>query len=229
MSDEPQTCWDLVAGAANGDGDARRAFGELYLPIVETYIEQRWRGNGLLQDKDDAVQEVFVECFRDGGALEKVEQGKGSGFRGFLFGTTRNVAMRFERKAGSKLAENPAHTGFLDQIANDEDRLSRVFDREWARAIVRQAGDLQSRRAEARGGNALQRLEVLRRRFDDGMSVPDIAAELGESPELIHKWYARGRADFRECLRDVVSRHMREPIDPDGVEEECRRLLALLD
>lgn len=229
MSDGPRTCWDLVAGAAAGNSENRRAFGELYLPIVRLYLDRRWRGKPMARDLEDAVQEVFVECFRDGGALERADPDKSSGFRGFLFGITRNVASRFERKASADRAGNGLQTGFLEQIANDEPRLSRLFEREWARTVVREAGELQSRRANERGGNALKRLDVIRRRFEGGRSIPEIASELGESPDLVHKWAERGRQDFRDCLREIVASHMREPVPPESIEEECLRLLSLLE
>ena len=47
---------------------------------------------------EDAVQEVFVECFRRGGALEAVGAGRVPGFRAFLYGVIRNVARRFESR-----------------------------------------------------------------------------------------------------------------------------------
>ena len=71
MPDE--TCWTLVEDAAAGDDGARDAFARLYLPVVNAYLRARWAGNRLQGDVDDAAQEVFVECFREAEARERVD------------------------------------------------------------------------------------------------------------------------------------------------------------
>jgi DNA-directed RNA polymerase specialized sigma24 family protein len=65
---------------------------------VIRYLAARWRGSHLRPDLDDAVQEVFVECFRQGGALEAAGDGRVPSFRAFLCGVVRNVAHRFESR-----------------------------------------------------------------------------------------------------------------------------------
>ena len=68
MSDE--TCWTLIRDAAEDNPGAREVFAERYVPIVRRYFESRWgmRGGG---DVDDALQEVFVECFKDRGPCKE--------------------------------------------------------------------------------------------------------------------------------------------------------------
>ena len=48
---------------------------------------------------EDAVQDVFVECFRDEGALTKVNPDEpNSSFRKYLYVLVRNIARRVEDK-----------------------------------------------------------------------------------------------------------------------------------
>ena len=46
----------------------------------------KWHGHRLAQEIEDAVQHVFLECYRERGALDKVEAGRAGGFRAFLVG-----------------------------------------------------------------------------------------------------------------------------------------------
>jgi RNA polymerase sigma-70 factor (ECF subfamily) len=74
----------------------RQELARRYLGVVRAYLAARWRGAALRDDLDDAVQEVFVECFRQGGALEAAGADRVPSFRAFLYGVIRNVARRFE-------------------------------------------------------------------------------------------------------------------------------------
>ncbi|MBX9578727.1 MAG: hypothetical protein K2X87_00320, partial [Gemmataceae bacterium] len=71
-SPEP-TCWTLIRDAAGGDQAARDRFARVYLPVVRAYLVARWRAAPRPPDADDAAQDVFVECFRAGGLLEKAD------------------------------------------------------------------------------------------------------------------------------------------------------------
>src|SRR6516162_994703 len=155
MSTSESTCWTVIRAAAAGSLADRDELARRYLGVVRAYLAARWRGAGLRHDLDDAVQEVFVECFRQGGALEAAGAGRIPGFRAFLYGVVRNVARRFEIRpvrAAGPLPEVPAR----------EDSLSRLFDRSWAQAIMTQAAQLQKRQAAERDPAAVRRIELLR-------------------------------------------------------------------
>jgi RNA polymerase sigma-70 factor (ECF subfamily) len=104
-------------------------------------------------DLDDAVQEVVVECFRQGGMLEAAGAGRVSGFRAFLYGVLRNVVRRFETRPRRSAAPLP-------EIAGDEAGLSQLFERSWAQTIMAEAAQLQQRRAGERGPEAIRRVEL---------------------------------------------------------------------
>ncbi len=78
---ENSTCWFLIHGAAAGRKEDRDTFGQRYEPVIRAYLGARWRGTPRIEELDDAVQEVFVECFREGGVLDRVDSGRPGGFR----------------------------------------------------------------------------------------------------------------------------------------------------
>ena len=94
------TCWTVIRDAAGGDREARGLFAERYEGIVRAYFKARWRGTRHLRDLDDAVQDVFTECFRSGGVLDRLDPSRPGGFRAFLYGVIRIVALHFEAARG---------------------------------------------------------------------------------------------------------------------------------
>ncbi len=85
----------------------------------------------LLADLDDAVQEVFLTCFKTGGALDRLDPARP--FRPFFCGVVRNVARQRETRRARRKEQHPS-SGFEAEIEADEDGLSTVFDRAWALA-----------------------------------------------------------------------------------------------
>ena len=71
MTDPDVTCWTLIHDAADGNANARDQFARLYDPVIRAYLGNRWKHS--LHSVDDAVQDVFVELFKPGGALGKVD------------------------------------------------------------------------------------------------------------------------------------------------------------
>jgi RNA polymerase sigma-70 factor (ECF subfamily) len=226
MNDAQTTCWTLIRGAAQGDADERDAFARRYDPAIRAYLVARWERSALRQDVDDAVQEVFIECFKDGGALKKVTSDRPGGFRAFLYGVTRNVAMRYETKR-ARGRELQAPTGFHAAEADaTEDRMSQIFDRAWAQSIMQEAADLQSKQAVIAGDEALRRVELLRLRFGEGLPIREIAQRWSADPVLVHRAYSKARKEFKMSLLEVMSFYC--PGSAELAEEECNRLLALL-
>lgn len=226
MATAETTCWTVIRGAAGGDARDRGVFAQYYRGAVEAYLRARWGGKRIGQEVADAVQEVFVECFREGGALEKVDSDRPGGFRAFLYGVVRNVAMRYEQKAGRR-REEAGMSGVLSEQADTEDaRLSRVFDRAWAQSLMRQAAVRQAEVARDRGEDAVRRVELLRMRFQEGLPIREIAAVWGVDATQLHREYAKARKEFREALIEVVRFH--SPGSPGDVERESAALLAML-
>jgi DNA-directed RNA polymerase specialized sigma24 family protein len=210
------TCWTVIRAAAAGSIPDRDELARRYLGVVRASLGSRWRGSPLAQDLDDAVQEVFVECFRQGGALEAVGNGRVPNFRAFLYGVVRNIARRFESRPFRAIAP-------LSEVASEEAGLSRLFDRAWAEAIMAEAARLQRTQATERGAEAVQRVELLRLRFEENLPIRAIADRWGVEAAKLHHAYALARQEFRAALLQVVAFH-----HPAGSAELDREASALL-
>ncbi len=225
MSDE--TCWTLVEDAAEGTDGAREEFARAYLPVVKAYLASRWAGNALQNDVDDAAQEVFVDLIKPNGALSRVRRDHGDGgFRAFLYGVARNVARRYQERAGIRRRhEAPIGSTVARKPASD-DAPSQVFDKAWARTIMRSARERHARQAQAQDEQAVERVELLRLRFQKGLPIREIAARWDVDPAVVHRQYARARKEFAAALYETVASH--GDGDPAAVRRECGRLLGLL-
>jgi RNA polymerase sigma-70 factor (ECF subfamily) len=134
----------------------------------------------------------------------------------------RNVALRIEHAR----AQTDRRLDTVVDPPARERTLSEVFDQAWARALVRQASARQAARAREAGPEALQRVEILRLRFQEGLPIREIATMRSTDPVRVHRDYARARREFRAALVDVVAETM-PGTPPSDVEQECARLLGL--
>jgi RNA polymerase sigma factor (sigma-70 family) len=219
------TCWTVIQAAARGSSDDRDAFARRYGPVVRAYLAGRWRSDPNLQQLDDAVQDVFVECFKAGGVLEQVERGPG-GFRPYLYGVARNVALRIETKQARRREQPPTSDVDLNAVADSEAGLSRIFDRAWAKGILREAAERMRQQAEAKDTAAVRRVELLRLRFQRGLPVRAIAEHWQTDAATLHHEYAKARQEFKAALRAAVAYH--HPEAENSIDQECANLLACL-
>jgi RNA polymerase sigma factor (sigma-70 family) len=228
MEQRDSTCWTVIRDAAGGDRDARGLFALRYEPVVRAYLKARWRGSPRLQDLDDAAQEVFLECFRCGGVLDRLDPSRLGGFRAFLYGVIRVVAVRIEARPARAKDRAPPGDFDLQQVADDETRISVAFDRAWARAVLREAAERQAVQAREAGEAAVRRVDLLRLRFHEGLPVREIARRWGCDADAVHREYARARQEFKAALAAVVAYHHPESSSGE-VERECASLLSLFD
>ena len=220
MAESEATCWTLIHDAARGDAAARDRFGRVYQPVSRAYFAARWRGRPQSPSVDDAAQDLFVECFRAGGLLEKVDVDRPGGFRAFLLGAARNVARRHESRPRPN---NP----LPDEILADDTGPAEAFDKAWARALLREAAAVQEKSAEQSGTAAVRRVQLLRMRFHDGLPIREIAKRWGLDPAKLHHDYATARDEFRAALKEVVAFH--HPGAPPGeLDRLAAELLALV-
>jgi RNA polymerase sigma factor (sigma-70 family) len=216
------TCWTLIGAAVGGDVAARDEFARLYQPVARTYFAARWHTSPLRSAADDAVQDVFVECFKPSGVLGKANDSPGDGFRPFFHGVLRNVARRHEERQNA----DRSHRGRLQDAAADESSLGKAFDRAWAVSLLREAARVQ---AELAGDDERKRrrVELLRLRFQEGLPIREIAGRWDADPAKLHHEYATARDEFRSALHRVLTFHM--PTAPAAdVDAAGRELLRSL-
>jgi hypothetical protein len=104
--------------------------------------------------------------------------------------------------------------------------MSGAFDRAWAKALVREAAQVQESRARSAGEAACRRVELLRLRFHDGLPIREIASRWQMDNAVLHHEYAKARQEFKAALEEVVAFH--HPGPPEAIEQECANLLAML-
>lgn len=223
MGTSDSTRWSLIVGAARGNTADRERFAERYGSVVRAYLVARWRGTPCAGEVDDAIQEVFLDCFKDGGALLRADPSRPGGFRAFLFGIARNAARHVEtRRARSREQQR----GSSFDMPDDAPDHAAVFDRAWALSLVQQAGARHAEAAASDGDRGRRRVELLRLRFQDDLPIREIAKLWNEAPALLHREYARAREEFKRALLDVVAEH--QPGSPGEARREAVRLLGLL-
>jgi RNA polymerase sigma-70 factor (ECF subfamily) len=226
MSAPDTTCWTVIQAAAAGKGEERDAFARRYTSVIRAYLSARWHSSPLHGELEDALQEVFLECFRQGGVLERADRERPGGFRALLYGVIRNVALRFETQRGRNREGQPVGESDLDHVASPDDNLSRVFDRAWATALLREAAQLQAERAKQQGADAVRRVELLRLRFTEQLPIRAIAERWQADPAKLHHGYLKARQEFKAALSDVVAFH--HPGPPHEVNRACADLVSLL-
>jgi RNA polymerase sigma-70 factor (ECF subfamily) len=216
----------LIENAAAGDPNARAEFSSRYLHVVRAYLCARWRNRLSGDELEDAIQDVFVECLREGGVLQSVRASGDGSFRQYLFGTVRNIALRIEGARARRLDAPDGEAPPPESIPQTETSLSRVFDRAWAVAILRQAADEQARVARERGPDYVRRVELLKQLFHEGRTIAELAASWQIDAVFLHREYARARREFERALRTVTSFH--HPESPEAALRECRELVSLV-
>jgi RNA polymerase sigma-70 factor (ECF subfamily) len=159
--------------------------------------------------------------------LERADPARPGGFRAFLYGLVRNIALRVEQGRGRRRTREVA-TGDEDAEADAaEESLSHVFDRAWARSIMQEAAARQAERAAREGEAALRRVELLRLRFHEDLPIRAIAQLWAVDAGILHHEYARARKEFKTALLEVMTFY--HPSSPADAERECAELLALLE
>lgn len=216
------TSWSLIQAAANGRAEERETFARRYGPALSAYFAQRWKGLFQRQEHEDAVQETMLECFREGGALNRLNPEHPGGFRSFLLGVARNVALRLEEKARRR-GEGQASAVDWQELDADVTSLSEAFDRAYASSLLRMAAERMAERATSDA--ARWRVEFLRLRFAEDQPIREIAKLSGRTAEALYQDQFRAREEFREALREVVRVHLGE--GAEAIERECQRLLEV--
>ena len=217
------TRWTVIRRAAQGIPEDQAEFVGRYGPVIRAYLGARWRHTPLFDEVEDAAQHVFMDCFKENGALGGADPDRGPGFRAYLFGVVRNVARDTERKRARSRERQPTSSIDLATLASTEESCATTFDREWARGILREAAELQLARARENGPDAVRRHNLLALRYGQDLPIREIATRWDVDPARLHREYPKAREEFKRALMDVV-RDLQGG-DRRAVEAECARLL----
>jgi len=220
------TCWTVVLGAAAGDREDREAFSRRYAPVIQAYLAARWRKPIDHDEVVDGAQEVLLQLFRESGALARVDPARAGGFRPYLYGIARNVALTLERKAASRKSVSASGELDPDTIEAHEATLSHIFDQAWMGMVVDEARSLLEARA-ADGGAAGRRLVCLRLRYEEEIQPQEIAERLGLKVQAVYDLLKQARQEFRSALFEILASYNPAASEKE-LEETCRDLVAHL-
>ena len=229
----PETSWELLSLASSGSKKVTHAaaaqFAARYYSPVRAYIAAIVRNR---DEQEDLAHRFFLNGVLSGRVLAGAQKSRGS-FRLYLKQAIRNFVVDEYRRKGRVAAGGHAVITHPDadergwaQIADHAEEPGAVFDREWARALVRQAVEATSRICASRGQS--EHFQLFAGRFLSEADRLPGWRELGDRFGVDEKT-ARTRAEtaarhFRAELRRSVTAELRTHGDPD---EEIRSLMAL--
>jgi DNA-directed RNA polymerase specialized sigma24 family protein len=210
VSNLDTTSWSLIRRAAAGDAEDRERFAARYAPVIRGYFSTRWHLPLSHERVQDASQEVFVQCFRQGGVLASANPELGSGFQAFLYGVARRIGANLDRRLGHlKAKEIDGHSDFDECAISSELALSKSFDRAWASLV------------------ALAGLEALQLQFFEGLQPREIAERRGVAAEAIYESLRLAKKDFRAAFVEVMATYNPHCTEAE-LKQKCIDLVAHL-
>jgi RNA polymerase sigma factor (sigma-70 family) len=230
----PTTRWSLILSSASDTGaPADAALAELcraYWYPVYSFI----RGRSSSADQaQDLTQEFFLNLLTRG-IFASANPAAGR-FRSFLAVSLKHFLAdeadrrNARKRGGGAVAISIDLTGAEERFARDlafGDTPERIFDRQWALAIVTQTcdqlGDALSREGRS---SMFQHLRAFLPGGSEPSSCAVLAEELGMTESAIKVAIHRLRRRYRELLRANVCHTL---VDPKEVDDEIRFLLNSL-
>jgi RNA polymerase sigma factor (sigma-70 family) len=221
----------LRRATAGSEASAREALGRLcetYWPPVYAFVRRRGHSPS---DAEDLTQSYFARFFEKGYVRDfRPEKGR---FRTFLLASVSHfLANEWNRKRARK--RGGGQDGISLDAASAEERLrlepadqltpERVFERQWAAAVLARCLERLRREEEAGGGRA--RFERLKPYLcGDGATsgYATLARELSVGESAVRVAVHRLRRRFCAVLREEVGETLSDPADVDA---EIRWLLT---
>ena len=226
------TQWSMVLAAGGESPDSRRALAELcrvYWYPVYAYIRRR---TASVQDAPDLTQAFFARVLEKN-YFAQADRKRGR-FRAFLLTAVQHfLSHERERAAAQKRGGGRAMLS-LD-FANGEARYAlepaddvtpeRLFDRQWATALLEQVEALLRQEfADAGQATQYELLQPLMTRAA-ATSYHDVGLAWGMSEGAVKTAVYRMRLRFRELLRAEIAGTL---TDAQAIDDEIRDLFALL-
>ena len=213
----------MIERAGAGDPADREEFARCYAPVVRSFFCARWKLPSDHQDVEDAVQEVFVRCFREEGPLTRADSSRPAGFRGYLYGVARNVAADAERRAASRREVTADSEVRLRAIERSEAALSKVLDRAWASLMLEETARLLAERATSDRRAAAQ--TALRLRMHEGLKAAAVAERMSLDVKVVYELIREAKDQYRATFLEVMAAHHPE-LGEAELMARCRELAA---
>ena len=232
----PTTRITLIHAARSGEGpQAQEALSALCLAYwYPIYAFVRRLGHSA-DEAEDLTQGFFTRVLQKGYLGDfQAERGR---FRSFLLAALKHFIAN-ERSSARALKRGGARPALpLDDLLHEAERRysleprdsltpERIFERQWAMAVLTRVFDQLQEEAVASGKRAqFDRLKGLLVGEDDDIGYRALAAELDTTEGALKTAIHRLRQRFKEQLREEISHTVSNPAD---VGDEVRYLLAAL-
>jgi RNA polymerase sigma-70 factor (ECF subfamily) len=228
------THWSVVAAAGDVSSpqatEALETLCRTYWPPIYAYLRRLGHST---QDAEDLTQGFFARLL-DGTSLATLHQAKGR-FRSWLLAVLKHFLAHEREKAGAqKRGGGVAHLPFDEtvvetQIQSEAARAlepDRLFERQWALAVLALAADRLRARYAAGGRTELyEHLKGYVSGEPAGDSYAATAGRLGMTESAIRSAVHRLRRDYQQCIREEVAQTVATPVEIDA---ELRHLIAIL-
>lgn len=224
------TRWTLVSEAARGgDTAAVAALGALfvtYWPPLYRYVRRQGKS---APDAEDLLQGFFAGLLQQNG-LRLADRDRGR-FRMFLLGSLKNhLAGEWQREHRLKRGGFATHLSidwkdaetYLGVEPLDEHSPDRLYDREWAIAVLDKVLDDL---AEEEKGLDFARWKPFLSVSNGNLAYAEIAAQFGLTEGAARVAVHRLRKRYRHRLRDEIGRTL---ADDSLIDEEMSSLFAAL-
>jgi RNA polymerase sigma-70 factor (ECF subfamily) len=229
----PNTSWGIVLAARDDDGgrDAFSALGRRYWTPI--YASLRRQGFAPA-DAEDLVQGFFLHLVEHR-TVARADPERGR-FRSFLLGALRwflanDHERERARKRGGECIFVPIDSGEVESAQQhdweSQATLDLQFDRQWARAVVRNA--LSALRAEYVENGQGPAYAILQPCLDPGVETPSyatLATKLDRNEGAVKVAVHRLRRRFREVLRREVESTVATAQEIEGELAYLRDVLA---
>ena len=228
------TRWSIVLAAGKMSGQRRqRALEELaraYWVPLYGYIRRKGHDASVAED---LVQGFFAHLLEKQ-ALSKVDQELGR-FRAFLLASLKNYmrdqwdkAKAIKRGGGKRVVELDAMLaeGCYRNEPVDDLTPERLFDRNWAMALLSQVMTRLGEEFEKKGQKPLfEAIQGSIAGSAEGLSYAQAGKKLGMSESAVKMAAHRLRKRYREILRDEIAQTVS---GPELIDEEIRFLMNCL-
>ncbi len=228
------THWSVVAAAGDVSSpqatEALQTLCRTYWPPIYAYLRRLGYST---HDAEDLTQGFFARLL-ERNALAALHQSKGR-FRSWLLAVLKHcLAQEWDKACARKRGGGVPHLPFDEtlaesQLQSDQARAlepDRLYERQWALALLAQAADrLQARYAA--GGRAVLH-EHLKGYVSGGPTDGSYAAaaeRLGMTEGAVRSAIYRLRQHYQQLIREEVAHTVASPAE---VDDELRHLIAIL-
>lgn len=235
MSRFDTTQWSVVAAAGSSRDERAR-------PALNTLCQTYWRPlhqylchSGCSDDDARDLTQSFLAAFIERGSVAHANREDGR-FRAYLLASLRHfllndIAARRALKRGggstsASIDEITANSAPMPEALTDRNTPERVFDRQWAIAVLSQVTDRL--RAEWVSAGKGYEFDVLSPGLAGERSAGGylaMASAIGSTEGAVKVTVHRLRRRYRRYLRDAIADTVRSAGD---VEDEIRYLLKAL-